>query len=126
VTVDAQVKVVAEGAAGANVPLVRMFDDQSRVVQVYRQNQSGDRVYANYAGSYIRTSGKLPLDTWAHLVVHVATGAGDDTVTVKLDGVTIHEGTAELGGGVLTVQFGNDTSRQAFRLRVDDALVTTP
>jgi hypothetical protein len=58
--------------------------------------------------------------------VRVVTGpAGAGTVTVTWDGVQVYTtSVASLGSAVATVQVGNETKRQAFRIVVDDVVVT--
>jgi hypothetical protein len=122
-------RVVAEGASGANVPLLRLYDGNgTRLVSLYRQNQSSDRVYVQHSGTYNLTSGKLPLGSWARLQLHVVTAGSASTLEVSLNGSQIYRTTAaNLGSsGVATVQIGNDTKTQAFDLLADEIAVTVP
>lgn len=124
IQVALDVHIVKEGSSGSNVPLVRLFDDSGkRLVSVFRQNQSRDRLYVEHSGSYNGTSGTLPLTTWARLAV-LASSSGQ--LSVALNGKDVYSTTtAQLGTGVRSLQIGNDTRRQAFVLAVDDVLATT-
>ena len=52
-------RVQAEGAANSNVPLLRLFDTGgARVVSVFRQNGSSDRIYVQHSGAYNLTTGE--------------------------------------------------------------------
>jgi hypothetical protein len=94
VAVDAAVDVVAEGASGGNVPLVRLLaTDGTRVLSVYRQNRDSDRVYVQVGSGgtrYIATGGKLRVGTWGAVSVRVAGG----NVEVLLNGRSIYSGPA--------------------------------
>jgi hypothetical protein len=117
-------RVLTEGASGGNVPFFRLFDSSgTRLVSLYRQNLSGDKVQVNYNGTTFITTGRLPLNTWGQLELHVITaGTGASTVEVRLDGTLVHQSnTASLGtSGILTMQIGNETAKQTFTLAADD------
>jgi len=120
--------IQTEGASGGNVPLFRLYDASGiRLLNLYRQNLDNNSVWVSHGSTRYRLNGLLPLNTWAEFRLHVITaGAGTSTIEVYQDGVLVFSTTtADLGSsGVLTVQIGNDTSRQTFWLIADDILVT--
>ncbi|HEU5101196.1 MAG TPA: Ig-like domain-containing protein, partial [Roseiflexaceae bacterium] len=128
VTVTGDFQLLAEGVSGANVPFFRLFDSSgTRLISLYRQNLSGNKLYIQINGTNYSTTGFLPLNTWAQLSVHVVTaGTGASTVQVYLDGTQIYgTSTASLGStGVLNMQVGNDTAKQAFTYIADNISVT--
>jgi hypothetical protein len=128
-TSSAAVRVEREGASGGNVPLLRLYNaGGARLVNLYRQNQSSDRVWVQHSGGYHATSGRLPLDTWGRVQLRTVTaGSSASTVEVHLDGALVYSTTgASLGtGGVLSVQVGNDTKGQTFTLVTDSITLTT-
>lgn len=74
--------VLQEGSSGGNVPFIRLFDlAGTRLVSLYRQNQSGNKVQVGYGGGNFITTGTLALNTWGQLELHVIT-AGANTSTV--------------------------------------------
>jgi hypothetical protein len=98
-------------------------------VSLYRQNASGDKVQVGHSGSNFVTTGRLPLNTWGELELHViAAGTGASTVEVRLDGALVYQtSSANLpAGGILTIQIGNDTARQTFALVADNITVRVP
>jgi hypothetical protein len=119
-----------DGAAGANVPLLRLFDPAgTRLVSLYRQNGTTDKLWVQHSGTYNATSGLLSVGEWAHAEVRAVTaGAGASTVEVRLDGLLIYRTTtASLGtAGAVAVQIGNDTQNQAFALYADNVALNTP
>jgi hypothetical protein len=122
VTATGDFRVVKEGASGGNVPFFRFLDPSSaRVVSVYRQNATGaiGLTFAN--GTRGSTTGKLALDTWATIALHVITAGASSTVEVSLNGTQVYRSTtASLGtAGVSTIQVGNDTTAQAFTIVAD-------
>lgn len=127
-------RILTEGASGANVPLIRLYNDVgTRVLSLYRQNASGSKLYVQHSGLYNTTTGVLPLDTWGNLVVKVRVAGTSSSVEVRLNGTLIHQSSsASLGtGGIFRVQIGNDTTSQAFSLvadniTVDDGSVPNP
>ena len=124
VHVSGDFRISQEGASGGNVPLFRLFDaNGARIVSLYRQNLSADKIQVNYAGMHFVTAARLPLNTWANFEVRViVAGAGVSTVQVRMDGIVVYESTsADLGTlGVRTLQIGNDTAKQTFTLAADD------
>lgn len=120
--------IQTEGASGGNVPLFRLYDASgTRLLNLYRQNLDNNSVWVSHGSTRYRLNSLLPLNTWAEFRLHVITaGAGASTIEVFQDGVLVFSTTtADLGStGVLTVQIGNDTSRQTFWLVADDILVT--
>jgi hypothetical protein len=118
--------VVKEGASGGNVPLFRFLDPSSnRLFSVYRQNASAGSIYVGVGSSHFSTTGKLPLNTWGNVAVHVIANGAHSTIEVKLNGVLVYSTTtASLGtAGIATLQLGNDTAAQAFNLVADTITV---
>jgi hypothetical protein len=120
---DFDVLAQASGTTG-NVPLLRLYDQAgTRLVSVFRQNGTSNKLYVAYGGSNYLTSGLLPLGTWARLSVRLVTaGSGASTVEVRVNEVLVHGSTtASLGtAGVSTLQIGNDTKQQTFTLVADN------
>ena len=127
-TVSGDFLIQTEGSSGANVPLFRLYDSAgNRLVALYRQNLSGDRLWVAVGSTRYSTAGLLPLNTWGHLDLHVITaGTGTSTIEVWLDGgLILQVNSASLGtGGVLAAQIGNDTAKQTFSLVADNILIT--
>jgi hypothetical protein len=128
ITVSLDIMITQEGASGANVPVLRLFDSTgTRLISLYRQNLSGNRIWINHSGSSISTPGLLTLGTWSHFDVHVITaGAGASTIEVFQNGVLIYQTTtASLGtSGILSLQVGNETAKQTFTLFADNVQVS--
>jgi hypothetical protein len=121
--------VQAEGAKGGNVPLIRLYDPTStRIITVYRLNQSSNAIGFSFGGAYYTTTAQLPLNTWHNLSVRVHIAGSAGTLEIRLDGGVIYSSsTANLGtAGVGYVQLGNETTSQAFTLVADNVTVTTP
>src|SRR5436305_150232 len=87
--------VTVQGASGSNVRLFRLFDGSGALVaSVYRQNQTA-QLGVQYGGAYYVTSGKIALNGWAHVELHVVTaGSGASTVQVALNGSQVYQTTA--------------------------------
>ena len=122
-TVDGEFRIDAEGAAGGNVPLLRLYTpDGARMISLYRPNGS-TKLYVSHSGANFATTGRLPAATYERVAVDiVAAGAGASTVTVRVEGVQVYSTTtASLDpSGVSTIQIGNDTKSQAFVVLADD------
>jgi hypothetical protein len=122
-TVAGDFRVLAEGASGGNVPLIRVFNAAgTRLVSLYRLNGSANRIGLSYAGAFFTTSGTLPLNTWGRVSLRVvAAGGGASTIEVRLNGTLIYSTTtASFTVGVRSLQIGNETARQAGTLVADD------
>jgi acid phosphatase len=122
-TVTGDFLVAAEGASGDNVPLIRVFDPAgNRLISLYRLNLNGNRLGLSYAGIFFTTTGTLPLNTWGQVSLRlVAGGTNASTVQVRLNGNLVYQtSTATFATGVRVVQIGNDTSKQAGTIFVDN------
>jgi hypothetical protein len=120
--------VTVEGNSNSNVRLFRLFDGSgSQVASVYRQNLSG-QLGVQYGGALFGTSGKIALNVWQTVALHViVAGRGASTVQVSLNGTQVYQATtASLGtAGVLTAQIGNSTASQPSAVYVDNVALTT-
>src|SRR5207237_5094461 len=99
----------------------------TKLVSLYRLNQSGNKLFVSHSGTSYAISGTLPLKTWGNLKLHVITfGTGASTVEVWLDGTQVYQTTtASLGAtGVKTIQIGNNASGKTFDLVADDIVAT--
>jgi Bacterial Ig-like domain len=127
--VSGDFKILTEGVSGANVPLLRLFDSTgTRIVSVYRQNLAGDKLYVQYGGTSYLATKTLPLNTWAHLDLHVtAAGTGVSVIELKLNGTSVYSTTVgTLSTGVAAVQVGNETAKQTFALVADNITAVVP
>jgi hypothetical protein len=127
VTATGDFIVTQEGASGANVPFIRLYNASgSRLVSLYRQNQASNKIYVSFAGTYNLTTATLPLNTWGRLEVRAVVNGTSSTVVVRLDGSIVYQtAAANLGtSGVLLAQIGNETASQVFGVTVDNFTVT--
>jgi hypothetical protein len=126
-TVSGDFQITAEGTSAQNVPFFRIFDAAgTRRVGLFRQSQSGNKIYVSYGGSNFLTTGLLPLGTWGHFDLKVIAGTGSATVEVRLNGTLIYSTTTATVPALRTVQIGNDTAAQPMGTYVDNVTVTTP
>jgi hypothetical protein len=130
-TVAGDFRVLAEGASGGNVPLIRVFDAASnRLVSLYRLNGSANRIGLSYGGAFFTTSGTLALNTWGRVSLRVVVGGtGSSTIEVRLNGTLIYlTTTASFTAGVRSLQIGNETAKQAGTIVADaiEAVDSTP
>jgi hypothetical protein len=127
ITVSGDFQVTAEGTSAQNIPVFRLFDaGGTRRVSLYRQSQSGNKIYVGYNGVNYLTTGLLPLGTWGHFDLHVIAGTGTATVEVRLNGTVIYSSTVGTVPAVRTLQIGNETSAQPLGLYVDNVAATIP
>ncbi len=128
-TASGDFQVTAEGPSGNNVPLLKLMDPSGATLAVlFRQNQSNNQLWLKHSGGYYQTSGTLPLNTWAHLELHViAAGSGASTVEVRVNGALVYQTTTAslTTAGAQTLQIGCSTASQPFTLFADNIAVTT-
>ena len=129
--VEADVRLLAQGANGGNVPLFKLYDaGGTRLVNLFRQNTTNGRLYTQHgSGAFNATNGFLPMDVWRNLRLRVVVVSdGLSTVEVKLDGATIYQtNNASIGTqGVRTLQLGNEVKAQRFDIAIDDVVATNP
>jgi hypothetical protein len=126
-TVSGDFQITAEGTSAQNVPFVRIFDaGGTRRVGLFRQSQSGNKIYVSYNGVNYLTTGLLPLGTWGHFDLKVVAGSGTATVEVRLNGTLIYSTTAGTVPALRTLQIGNDTAAQPMGIYIDNFSATTP
>jgi len=121
--------VAQEGVALSNVPYLRFFDGATRIVDVYRQNSSGD-VWLRTAGTsgwvYASLLPAVALNSWHQVAVHVIPSGAASTVQVWIDGVSVLASTTiDLHATVqlTTVQLGNELLSQQMVEYFDDVVV---
>jgi Concanavalin A-like lectin/glucanases superfamily len=132
-TATGDFQVRQAGASGGNVPFFRLLDPSgTRLVSVYRQNDTKGTIGLAIGGSHPSTAAGLALNTWATVSLHVKTAGTSSTVEVRVNGSLVYQTTAASLGtaGVSTVQLGNDTAAQAFNIVADtisvDGAATAP
>ena len=120
---SADVRVAAEGAAGGIAQLLTFNDaGGSRIVTVYRNNQSG-AIALQYGGTAFSTSGNLPLNQWTTLTLQtIARGNSASTVRVLLNGAQIYSSTtASLAAtGAKTIMLGATSASKGYTVLADD------
>jgi hypothetical protein len=127
-TVAGDFNVLQEGAAGGNVPIVRLLDASgARIVILYRQNATGGELWVSQNGTRVKTAKTLPLNEWHNLALHVTINGAASVVQLRADGVQVYStATANLGTSpIKTMQIGNDTAAQQFAIAVDNVSVST-
>jgi hypothetical protein len=122
--------IESQGAAGGNVPLVRLLNAAgARLLSLYREDGSTDRIWVQHSGTYSATTATLALGQWGHAKVRAVTaGTGTSTVEVWLDGALVYQtSSASLGSaGIAAIQVGNETRNQAFVLYTDNIAILDP
>lgn len=117
-------RVLAEGAADSNVPLVRLLGpDGSRILSVYRQNQGRGGIWISTPDGRTETLAWIELGTWSRLDVSVKLAPLGAIVDVSLDGQFIGRGSVDVGPGIAFVQIGNEVKNQRFDIAIDNVLV---
>ena len=131
VAADGWYHVTAEGATSNNVPLVRLFNGDTRILDVHRQNRTanlGARTL-NRAGKvrYALLGAKMSLGEWHHVRVLARSAGEQSSFTVELDGEPIYRsGKISMRKGAFTsFVLGSEHDRQEMILDVDDVVVTT-
>ena len=125
VTVTFAGRVDVEGATGSNVPLLRLLDaSNARLVYVYRQNLSSNRVYVSYNGGFFQTTGTLALGVFARFSLHVIVNGAASTVSLTENGTSVYSTTtASLPARqVASLQLGNEVVKQAGTAVIDDVV----
>jgi hypothetical protein len=126
-TVTGDFQVFAEGTSSQNVPILRLFNSSgTRLVSLFRQSASGNKIYVGYGGTNYSTTGLLPLNTWGTFQLHVIAGTSTATVEVRLNGTLVYSSTSATLAAVRTIQIGNETAAQPLGLYVDNIVVAGP
>jgi hypothetical protein len=115
-----------EGAAGGNVPFIRLFNSSgTRIVSLYSQN-AGGQLWIAHSGTYHSIGFPIALARWYDLELRAVPNApGSALVEVWANTVKVYSSTTATFGTapVATVQVGNETFAQAFDLVADDITI---
>ncbi len=119
--------VTAEGTAGSNVPILALYSwSGTRIVTLYRQNQTGGQVWLQDKSSYLKTSGLVPLGSWVRVTIQVAPTGTSSSTSVSVNGATVFSAPTDLGvDWPATLQLGSGVAGQAFTEYVDDVTIAT-
>lgn len=115
----------------SNVPLFRLFQGSSRIVDVYRSNSNGSlflRVPNGSGGwSFVSLGRTLQVGTWYDLKLRaVANGSSEGLIEVWLNGTKLAPVAAKLGVvGFDTAMVGSEHFAQEGDLSADDVIVKT-
>jgi hypothetical protein len=127
VLVETDIRVQAEDGPNTHMPLVKLLDAAgARIVAVSRQKKASGKLFVEYGGSPIATTGSIPVNTWRRLGLRVTVAGGLSTLELLVGTTSVYRTTAaSLGSnGVSTLQVGNDGSPQRFDIAVDNVSVT--
>ena len=122
-------RVGAEGYSGSNVPTFRFFNGSQRIVDVHRQNGSGDLWLRTADGHgswrYVHLGTRVSLNSWHRVIVHVHAGWSSGRVDVFVDGVLRFRDTSYYvpASRITTVMVGAEHVRQKMDLAFDDVVV---
>jgi hypothetical protein len=122
-------RVLAEGYSGSNVPTFRFFDGSQRIVDVHRQNGSGDLWLRSADGHgswrYVHLGTRISLNSWHRVIVHVHAGWSAGRVDVFIDGdLRFRDDSYYVPASrITTVMVGAEHVRQKMDLLFDDVVV---
>jgi len=128
---DGWFNITKAGVTGNDVPYFRFFNGSTRMLDLFRNNGSGDLVLRvtspTQAGAfaYRTLSPNVPLGTWHHLVVHVVANGASSTVEAWLDDQLVYS-SKQVATGFSTVsriQLGAEHRRQAGDSYIDDVVI---
>lgn len=123
-------RVNRQGYSGSNVPTFRFFNGSQRILDVYRQNISGDLWLRTASGTgswrYVRLNRTLALSTWYKIEVRVRPAWGSSHVSIWLNGSEIHRTWSMYlpASRLTTVMVGAEHVRQVMDLAFDDVILT--
>jgi hypothetical protein len=122
-------RILKEGNSGSNVPTFRFFDGSKRILDVHRQNISGDLWLRAARGDgswkYVKLNRHISLNTWYRLVVHVRPAWGSSRIQVLLNRELLFSSTSYyLPAGHLTkAMVGAEHVRQKMDMVFDDIVI---
>ncbi|MFF2030251.1 hypothetical protein [Arthrobacter sp. NPDC058192] len=126
---DGWFHIAAEGMAGNNVPYFRFFSGRVRVLDVFRQNISGELVLRTSAPTgFIYTTLRQYVSTvsWHRLVMHVVPNGPGTKIQIWWDGRSVYAGTLNVPATTVdTVQLGSEHDQQMADIYVDDVVVNS-
>ena len=122
-------RVLSEGYSGSNVPTFRFFDGSKRIVDVHRQNGSGDLWLRSSDGHgswrYVHLGMTVSLKSWHRVAIHVEAGWSAGAVAVYVDDeLRFRDDSYYVAASrISTVMVGAEHVRQKMDLVFDDIVV---
>lgn len=125
---DGWFNIAGEGAAGSNVPYFRFFSQGVRILDVFRQNVTGElvlRAATPNGNAYTVLAPNVRMNAWHRLVVHVVPNGPANSVQIWWNGRSLYAG-SEVGiaaASADTVQLGSEHAQQMGDIYIDDVIV---
>jgi hypothetical protein len=122
-------RILKEGYAGSNVPTFRFFTDSSRILDVHRQNLTGDLWLRTARGDgswkYVKLNKWMALNRWYRIEVHVGTDWSNSRIDVLVDGQVLYSTTSYYlpVGHLTTAMIGSEHVRQKMDVVFDDVVI---
>jgi hypothetical protein len=124
---DGWFRVDGEGLSNSNVGFFRFFDGESRILDIYRQNITGElwiRFPKGQGWDYRKMGPVLDLGRWYEVKIYARIAGTSSQVGVWLDGSQLYDATVNVPASRLTsVLLGSEHQRQAMDLRFDDIVL---
>ncbi len=124
-------RVDREGVSGSNVPILRYFDGSRRMIDIHRQNGSGQLWLRTSDGSggwrYVRLGRYVPLGQWFFVKFRATAAWGSSVVSVSVGETRLYSAS---GHGIPTgrlnmVMVGAEHVKQQMDLYIDEVVVKT-
>jgi hypothetical protein len=128
VSLEGWFRVVGEGVVDSNVPIFRLFRNDARIVDVYRQNRAGQlwvrSTDAQGKATYHRASRVLKLGRWYRVRVTATAADTASVVSVRVGRTTVFNDVIPLVGWSYTdAMIGAEHVAQQMILDVDDVSI---
>ena len=122
-------RVDDQGRRESNVPTFRFFNGTARVLDVFRQNVTGQLFLRTTDGpgdwDYVKLQRRMDIGRWYRIDIHVRALLNRSTISIAVNGRTVYQtSTAELHVRRLTtVMIGSEHVQQVMDLAFDDVVV---
>jgi hypothetical protein len=120
--------VAKEGSWGSNVPIWRFFNGSQRIIDLHRQNGTGDLWIRRWNPSggwwYSKLDKRLSLNRWYQVKMYVRSWWGGSKVAVWVDGTVLYYKWPYVASGrITTAMVGAEHVRQVMDLSFDHLVI---
>ena len=122
-------RINKQGAWGSNVPTFRLFNGNTRIIDLHRLNGSGKLDLRSRTSSggwrYVNLGRYIELGRWYYIELHVKAAYGSSLVSVWLNGTMLYRSYSYplVTSRLTTVMIGAEHVRQVMDLGFDNVVV---
>jgi hypothetical protein len=125
-------RVDKQGSWGSNVPTFRFFNGSTRLLDVHRQNMTGDLFVRTRTSSgswrYVKLNRTMNMYQWYKIEVYLRAAWSSSSISVWVNGTEVYRTSSAYlaASSMTTAMIGSEHQRQVMDLSFDDVVLSAP